>query len=129
MREVGIGSLKPGDLIGLDWADAWQDGRVPLEVEEYDFIWHEVGIFLYFAGSKTKHLVLAYNKAPGTIEEWTVTAIPVSLVKRVLLIERGYAEKVLPGLLRKLGKKVRFKIPKRMRHNPDCVKVWQIELP
>ena len=129
MREVRIESLKPGDLVGLDWADAWKDGKVPLEVEEYDFIWHEVGIFLYFAGSQTKHMILAYSKAPGEIEKWTVTAIPVSLIKRVLLIERGYAEKALPGLLEKLRNKVRFRIPKRTHRKQARVKVWKVELP
>ena len=129
MREVATESLKPGDLVGLDWADAWKDGKVPLEVEEYDLIWHEVGIFLYFAGTHTKHLILAYSKAPGEVEEWTVTAIPVSLIKRVLLIERGYAEKALPGILEKLRNKVRFNIPTRTRHKKVRVKVWKVELP
>jgi len=126
MREVTLEDLKPGDLVGLDWADAWQDRGISLREEDYDMLWHEVGVFLYFAGRKTKHLVLAYNKAPGSVEEWTITAIPVSLVKRVLLIERSYIQQVLPGVLEKLLRKVRFKVPRKASNRPVNIKVWKV---
>lgn len=129
MREVNLSDLKPGDLVGLDWSDAWSDRGVPLRQKDYDMIWHEVGIFLYFAGRRTKHIILAYNKAPGSIEEWTITAIPTSLVKRVFLVERKYIQQVLPGVLRKLKKKVRFKVPQKLiltNHNP--VATWELKI-
>ena len=126
MKEIRLGDLQGGDLIGLDWADAWQNRGVPMRQEEYDMLWHEVGVFLYFAGSRTKHVVLAYNKAPGNIDEWTITAIPCSLVQRVLLIERSYIQQVLPGILEKLLRRVRFTIPKKSNHSPTSVKVWEV---
>lgn len=125
MKEIRLEDLQGGDLIGLDWADAWQNRGVPIRQIEYDMLWHEVGIFLYFAGIRTKHVVLAYNKAPGFIEEWTITAIPCSIVLRVLLIERGYLQQVLPGVLEKLRRKVKFTVPKKSNHNPKCAKIWE----
>lgn len=124
MKEIRLEELQGGDLIGLDWADAWQNRGVPVKQEDYDMPWHEVGMFLYFAGSRTKHVVLAYNKAPGNIEEWTITAIPCSLVLRILLIERGYLQQVMPGVLEKLRRKVKFTVPKKSNHNPVNVRTW-----
>ena len=128
MREVNVEQLKSGDLITVVWSDAWEDrGKLPIKPEDYDYLWVEFGvIYLYTQGRIKKHLILAYNKPPGDIREWTYTAIPTDLVVQVYLLAPKYLEKVLPGVLQKLLRKVKVRVPKRLnplKHLTGSVKI------
>jgi hypothetical protein len=114
MEEVKIEDLKPGDLIGISWSDAWEADRVPLSEKAYDVIWHEWGVFLFTRGRRQKHLVMAYAKKPGDITDWNFTAIPTNLVARIVLVQPKFLQKFLPGILEKLLKKAKVTYPRRL---------------
>ena len=116
MKEVKLEELKSGDLVTVVWSDAWEDrGKLPVKPEDYDQLWVEFGvIYLYTQGRVRKHLILAYNKPPGDVREWSYTAIPTDLIVQVFLLESKYLEIVLPGVLKKLLREVKVTVPKKL---------------
>lgn len=128
MREVKVEKLRPGDLVTVIWADAWESkGELPIKPEDYDAIWVEFGvIYLYTQGRMKKHLVLAYSKAPGDIRDWNITAIPIDLVIKIYRLSPRHLQKVLPGILKKLQQAVKVAVPRRLnpaKYFGGCVKI------
>lgn len=114
MEEAKLEDLKPGDLIGISWSDAWEADRIPLSEKAYDVIWHEWGVFLFTHGRRRKHLVMAFSKKPGDITNWNFTAIPIQLILRAVLVEPKFLQKFLPGTLEKLLRKAKVTYPRRL---------------
>lgn len=122
MKKVKLEDLKPGDLIGISWSDAWEADKVPLSEKAYDVIWHEWGVFLFTRGRHRKHLVMAYAKKPGDITAWNFTAIPANLVTRFVLVQPKFLQEFLPGTLEKLLRKARITYPRRFQLSPENCK-------
>lgn len=129
MRQVRVEDLRPGDLIYVAWSDAWEADRVPLKEREYDVVWHEWGCFLFVRGQLRRHLVMAYNKKPGDVTKWNFTAIPVDLILRVVLVQRSFLQRILPGLVERLLKRADLSAPKRFAFNSYEVVRWSAEIP
>jgi len=127
LKEVKVEDLKPGDLIYIVWSDAWESNRVPLINAEYDAVWHEWGVFLFVKGRKKKHLVMAYNKKPGEITEWDITAIPIDLILKVVLVQPEFIQKILPRLIERLLSRANSTIPKKLDFNVKTALRWSIE--
>jgi len=114
VRKVSLNELKPGDLIAIKWSDAWAAEEIPRNEKDYDIIWVEWGAFLFIRGKIKRHLVMAYNKKPGDIMQWSFTAIPVELILEIHLIQRGFLQKILPGFVERLIRAAHATMPKRL---------------
>jgi len=128
MQQTKVENLKPGDLIYVAWSDAWEADKVPLKNGEYDVVWHEWGCFLFVRGKLRKHLVMAYNKKPGDVTKWNFTAIPVDLILKVVLVQRGFLQKILPGLVKQLLKRADLSAPKRFAFHSCEVVTWSAKI-
>lgn len=107
VREV-ISSLRFGDSVIVEWLDA-SEASGSLKGAKIDTPVSSWGVFLGIKGERTKHLIVA-KEIVDVDRACHYNAVPLGMIKRIRVIERGTFDPKTMKTLKKFARKAMRRI-------------------
>ena len=107
VQEV-ISSLRFGDSIIVEWLDA-SEATGSLKGAKIDTPVSSWGVFLGIKGERTKHLIIA-KEIVDVDRACHYNAVPLGMIKRIRVIERGTLDPKTMKTLKKFARKAMQRI-------------------